>query len=149
MPEVGVYIFLSSFAAEKGKNKRKPCRDPGGLRCSCPACPPARLSSAKAEGAEMGRTSRTRRNEEGTRGAEELIFTSNPITGLVTPSHLLSLLGVTHRKSARRDGSTAISRWVGNLALLTQTHASHAMLWGFFLGWIESLRWKDKETGRM
>lgn len=29
MPEVGVYILLSSFAAEKGKNKRKPRRDPG------------------------------------------------------------------------------------------------------------------------
>lgn len=30
MPEVGVYILLSSFAAEKGKNKRKPRRDAGG-----------------------------------------------------------------------------------------------------------------------
>lgn len=79
-------------------------------------------------------SSRTRRNKGGTRGAEELISTPNPITGLVTPSHLLSLLGVMHRKSTRSDGSTAISRCIGNLALLTQTHAFHAMLWGFFLG---------------
>lgn len=82
----------------------------------------------------MGRTSRTRRNKEGTRGAEELISTPNPITGLVTPSHLLSLLGIMLRKSARSDGSTVISTCIGNLALLTPTHAFHAMLWGFFLG---------------
>lgn len=37
------------------------------------------------------RTSRTRRNKEGTRGAKELISTANLKRVLVTPPHLLSL----------------------------------------------------------
>lgn len=54
-----------------------------------------------------------------------------------------------HSKSVRRDGSTVVSRCSSNWALLTQAHASHAMPWGFILGWTKSLRWKDKETGKM
>lgn len=55
------------------------------------AWPPARLGSAgrmRAGRGETARTSRTRRNKEGTRGAEQLISTANLKRGLVTPPHL-------------------------------------------------------------
>jgi len=129
MPEVEVYIFFSSFASEKQKNKRKPRRDLRGRDVrALPALLPGSEGRAKAESRAGENSSRTRRNKYGTRGVVELVPTPNPITGLVTPAHLLSLPSVVHGKSTGSDDSPVIARCTGNPALLAPNPASDTCL---------------------